>query len=196
MSETKAATSNRSSILLPIVTGSVLSGAMGALSLMAVPVLLETTTDPTQLFHQWVTMYGYGHRVLPGLAIVTALLYARTARQSQKQDQPWYRLAIAGISTACIIPFTLIFMASTNNALFALHADAQDGNFRLGIEGGKALVTWWSRLHLMRSVMPLAGAAVGVSTLSTEKIQFRQAHKRNARLRSFRTFGEDEFSAL
>lgn len=150
----KATGSTHSSVLLPIVTGSVLSDAMGALSFMAVLVLLETTTDQTQLFHQWVTIYGYRHQNLPGLAIVAALLYTRAARRRQEKGQPWYRLALAGISTACIIPFTLIFMVSTNNALFALHADAQKSDVRLGIERAKALITWCSQLHLMRSVMP------------------------------------------
>lgn len=120
------------STLLPVFTGSFLSYAMTALSLMAVPVLLETTTSPTQLFHQWTTMYGYGHRVLPGLAIVTALLYIRAAMRLHREQSPlWMRCTLASVCTVCIIPFTLIFMADTNDTLFWMHRQAE-----AGLDGG------------------------------------------------------------
>ena len=50
-----------------------------SLSLMAIPVLLDTTTQAPQFFHQWVRMYHYGHQVLPTIAISTFLLYNYTA---------------------------------------------------------------------------------------------------------------------
>ncbi|EXJ61968.1 hypothetical protein A1O7_02400 [Cladophialophora yegresii CBS 114405] len=143
---------------------------MTALSLMAVPVLLETTSLPAQLFHQWVTMYGYGHRVLPGLAIVTCLIYLRVAfTRRRAKNHAWPLYALAGIVTVSIVPFTLIFMVKTNDTLFGLERDARvKGLVSMDIEMGKQLVTWWSRLHLMRSVLPLVGTVIGVTAVVGE----------------------------
>jgi hypothetical protein len=131
---------------------------MSALSLMAVPVLLETTSLPAQLYHQWVTMYGYGHQVLPGMAITTFLIYLRIAYKRRAQQNAWLLYALAGVVTVSIVPFTLIFMVSTNDTLFQLEKDSRlTGSIGMSIETSKKLVTWWSRLHLMRSMMPLVG---------------------------------------
>jgi hypothetical protein len=135
---------------------------MSALSLMAVPVLLETTDEPTQLYRQWVTMYGHGHQVLPGLAIITAGLYARIALSLRSTTRPWSLFVLAGLATVAIIPFTLVFMVPTNDLLFALEKGTEKGQGGMSIMDAKELVLWWSRLHLMRSVMPLVGAVIGV----------------------------------
>ncbi|ETI19897.1 hypothetical protein G647_08912 [Cladophialophora carrionii CBS 160.54] len=142
---------------------------MTALSLMAVPVLLETTSLPAQLLHQWVTMYAYGHRVLPGLAIVTCLIYLGVAFTRRTRNDAWVRYGLAGIVTVNIVPFTLIFMVSTNNTLFGLERDARvAGLVTTDIETGKELVTRWSRLHLMRSMLPLVGTVIGVTAVVDE----------------------------
>jgi hypothetical protein len=142
---------------------------MSALSLMAVPVLLETTDEPTQLYRQWVTMYGHGHQVLPGLAIITAGLYARIALSLRSTTRPWSLFVLAGLATVAIIPFTLVFMVPTNDLLFALEKGTEKGTEKgqgsMSIMDAKELVLWWSRLHLMRSVMPLIGAVIGVSAV-------------------------------
>jgi hypothetical protein len=138
---------------------------MSALSLMAVPVLLETTDEPTQLYRQWVTMYGHGHQVLPGLAIITAGLYARIALSLRSTTRPWSLFVLAGLTTVAIIPFTLVFMVPTNDLLFALEKGTEKGQGGMSIMDAKELVLWWSRLHLMRSVMPLIGAVIGVSAV-------------------------------
>jgi hypothetical protein len=129
---------------------------------MAVPVMLKTTSEPAQLYKQWVVMYGYGHQVLPGLAIVTAALYARIASVQRMKNRPWLRFTLAGLATVSIIPFTLICMMSTNDTLFALEKDSRAGNVRLSIGEAKAIVSWWSWLHLIRSMMPLVGVVCGV----------------------------------
>lgn len=142
---------------------------MSTLSLMAVPVLLETTSIPAQLFHQWATMYSYGHRVLPGLAISTCLLYLRVAFKRRARNNAWLFYVLAGVMTISIVPFTLLFMLPTNNTLFALERDSRvAGVVTLDVEDARRLVAWWSQLHLMRSMLPLAGTVVGVTAVIEE----------------------------
>lgn len=145
-----------------------------SLSVMAVPVFLDTTTNSPQLFHQWTRMYHYGHQVLPGMAIGTFLLYSHTCIQKRKAEkpQPWRLLALAGLVTVSIIPFTLLIMKPTNDELFRLEAVTRavrtGGNSEisvLGIKEAKALVVKWAWMHFTRSCFPLVGAIIG--TLST-----------------------------
>ncbi|KAE9364960.1 DUF1772-domain-containing protein [Stipitochalara longipes BDJ] len=148
-----------------VVTGSFLSGAMMSLSLMAVPVLLETTTEAPQLFFQWVRMYHYGHQVLPTMAVGTFLLYSYTCTKRTKAKKPWGFFGLAGLATISMLPFTWFVMVSTNSELFRLEAASKVDPLVMGILGAKQLVVKWSWLHFTRSLMPLVGAILG--TLGT-----------------------------
>lgn len=172
-----------------------------SLSLMAVPVLLDTTTNAPQLYHQWARMYHYGHQVLPTAAVATFLLYTYTAvkkhneekkkekKKQKKTTTPWAGgwaggwagpvFLLAGVTTLSILPFTWIFMLGTNNELFRLEAEAMSSAAGVGVGGvplssllslatttkdiieAKALVASWSRLHFIRSLLPLVGAVIG-----------------------------------
>ena len=134
---------------------------MMSLSLMAIPVLLDTTTQAPQLFHQWVRMYHYGHQVLPTMAIGTCLLYNYTATKKYRAKKPWGLFALAGVTTISILPFTWIFMVPTNNELFRLEAACKTEPLVRGIVEAKDLVVKWSWLHSIRSLLPLAGAIMG-----------------------------------
>lgn len=135
---------------------------MMSLSLMAVPVLLETTSSAPQLFHQWVRMYHYGHQVLPTMAVGTLLLYSYTAVGRRGKKQSWGTLALAGLITAAILPFTWLVMVPTNNELFRLEAVSRKGDPTVkGIAEAKELVVKWAWLHLTRSLFPLVGAILG-----------------------------------
>ncbi|KAK6206285.1 hypothetical protein QIS74_13704 [Colletotrichum tabaci] len=148
-----------------VLTGSFLSGAMMSLSLVAVPVLLDTTSSSPQLFYQWVRLYHYGHRVLPGLSLGTLALYAFAGALSRAAGRPWAVYALAGAITVAMIPFTWIFMAPTNNTLFELHASSQSVGVMAEVDGAKGLLRRWSLLHLTRSLFPLTGAVVGLSSI-------------------------------
>lgn len=142
------------------------SGAMMSLSLVAIPVLLDTTTDATQLLDQWTCLYQYGGQFLPPIAICTVLLYLYICKQKRAAKRPWRILALAGITTVSVIPFTLLIMVPTNNELLRLQAASEAEPLVLfQISGAKELVVRWTRLHLTRSLFPLAGAVLG--TLGT-----------------------------
>lgn len=71
---------------------------------------------------------------------------------------------MAAVSTVAIAPFTFIFMASTNNQLFALQ-DAARGTSS-GVENlAVELVKKWGNLNLTRSILPALGAMIGCLVL-------------------------------
>lgn len=127
---------------------------MTSLSLIAVPVLLDSIPSTPQLLHAWTRMYHYGHLALPTMAVGTLGLWTYTAAKKRRSSTA----LAAGAVTVLMIPFTWIFMTAINNELFRLEAAGSEG---VGGEEARVLVGVWARWHLVRSVFPLAGAAVG-----------------------------------
>jgi len=133
------------------------------LSTIAVPVFLETTSSPSQLYHQFIRTYNYGHRVMPAMAVATCTLYGFAAYRRRMMSKSWQALLLAAAVTITMVPFTWIFMVPTNNTLFRLRAESE----ALSAYGGdlgeaQVLLGKWSWLHLVRSCFPLAGAVVGM----------------------------------
>ncbi|KUJ11675.1 DUF1772-domain-containing protein [Mollisia scopiformis] len=139
-----------------VLTGAFLSGAMMSLCFIAVPVLLDTATEASQLLPQWARMYYYGHQIMPTIAVGTLLLYCYISFRNKRS---WRLFALAGVTTVSIAPFTWIFMVSTNDELFRLEASSKVMDVE--IEQVKGLVVRWTWLHFMRSLLPLAGAVMG-----------------------------------
>ena len=76
-----------------------------SLSLVAISVLLDTTTGPSQLFSQWVRMYHYGHRVLPTMAVATFLTYGYAAFNKRAARRRWCEFAVAGVTAVVMLLF-------------------------------------------------------------------------------------------
>ncbi|KAJ0120540.1 uncharacterized protein J7T55_015269 [Diaporthe amygdali] len=149
-----------------LVTGSFLSGAMMSLSFIAVPVLLETTRDAPQLLTAWTRTYHYGHLALPTMSVGTFLLYIYAARASKKgKGRSRGILAAAGVATVAMVPFTWAFMLPTNDELFRLQAASVTEPGVAGFDAVREMVTSWSWMHVMRSLMPLVGAILGASAI-------------------------------
>lgn len=133
---------------------------MTSLSLVAVPVLLDSISSAPQLFHAWARMYHYGHQALPTMAVGTFSLWMYVAAKRRSAKKPWRMSALAGLTTVFMLPFTWLVMVPTNNELFGLEAAGSEiGNVTLG--QAKELVVSWSWMHLARSVFPLGGAILG-----------------------------------
>ena len=139
---------------------------MTSLSLIAVPVLLDTATDSPQLLRQWSRMYHYGHLIMPSMAVGTLLLHACTALQQRALGKPWGIFACAGGLTIAIAPFTWTAMEGTNGELFErlerIGGVGKEAAAASDLEEVKGLVKRWSWLHLMRSMLPLAGTLLAV----------------------------------
>ena len=130
---------------------------MMGLSLLAIPVFLDTNTEAGQLVRQWVRLYHYGHQLMPAMAVTTLALYGYTTLGRRASHKPWLIWAVAGLVTVAMVPFTWAAMTATNNALFQL--DSQPGGVEL--RRVQELVVRWGRLHVVRSLFPLAGAILG-----------------------------------
>jgi hypothetical protein len=135
---------------------------MIGLCLMTVPMLLDTAVEPTQLLHQWARVYYYGVRTMPPMAITTFVLYGYTILKKRAERRPWLVYAVASLVTVGMIPFTWYVLAPTNNTLFRLEAQAASGNV-VSLETVLELVIRWNKLHMLRSMFPLAGVFIGLS---------------------------------
>lgn len=131
------------------------------LSMLVIPVLFDTTTQPFQLVNQWVRMYHYGHHLYPGMAITTCLLYGYAAFSKHAAGRHWRVFVVAAATTLSMLPFTWIFMTRTNNALFRAQMQSEAGRVASWDEA-QELVTTWGRLHFVRSLLPLTGAVLGL----------------------------------
>ncbi|ORX99966.1 hypothetical protein BCR34DRAFT_494993 [Clohesyomyces aquaticus] len=160
-----------------IITGSFLSGAMLSISLITVPLLLDTNTSSAHMVVQWVRLYHYGHILLPSLSVTTCLFYIYTARSKQNSSSIahqlfWNRYTRAGLVTVLMIPFTLMVMVPTNNTLFRLNeqmkASGGGGDGIANLESVQDLVRVWTKMHIGRSLFPLLGAVLGIRALLEE----------------------------
>ena len=131
-----------------------------SISVITVPVLLDTTKDPSHMFSQWACTYHYGLRIFPTMAVATFLLYCYTAITKRAAGRRWRVFAVAGATTLSIVPFTLILMAPTNNTLFRLEKESKVAS-AASLAEAQELVIKWSWLHVVRSLFPLVGAILG-----------------------------------
>jgi hypothetical protein len=135
---------------------------MMSISLIALPVLFDTTPEASLLFKEWVRLYHYGHQVLPTMAVATCFLYGFTAINKRAARQRWGIFAVAGVTTVLMLPFTWIFMAPTNNILFGLEAESKVAAVA-SLSEAHAIVNKWKWLHIVRSLFPLTGAILGLT---------------------------------
>ncbi|EOO00850.1 hypothetical protein UCRPA7_3694 [Phaeoacremonium minimum UCRPA7] len=98
----------------------------------------------------------------PQMALVSMLGYAYLIydRRSQGQSYSGYAAA-AGLSLA-IMPYTIILMSPTNNALLGVASGATK---TLSESAVRELLVKWKGLNLVRSVIPFVGAVLGLWSL-------------------------------
>jgi len=146
---------------------------MMGLSIIVIPVFLETDIDPnpTHLLRQWVRLYHYGHLYLPAVCIATCGLYGYTALSKRASSRKqWLMYTVAGATTITMIPFTWYMMAPTNNTLFRLEAEATASASAsvADLSAVEELVVRWAWLHVVRSMFPLVGAILGLTGIQQE----------------------------
>lgn len=140
-----------------------LSGSMVTISILSIPVALETTTGPSHLLYQWTRMFYYGHRLHPTIAFLTSTLYGYCAWRRRAASRSWTALAWAGLVTMSISPFTWLFLLPTNSAITDLASRGHQGAVVIGIDDARRLVVRWSWLHLVRSLFPLLGGVIAMN---------------------------------
>lgn len=153
-----------------------LAGQIASFSLFTVPRLLESPTP--LMLRQWSAMFWAGKSVgMPG-GIVTALTYFYLAyathtssASSFLSDTTSIRYAVAGILSVGIVPFTLVFLNSTNVAIFKREEEVSKAEregksvqARAGEESAQDLLRRWGTLNLGRAVVMLGSAVLGAWT--------------------------------
>lgn len=135
-------------------------GGQAMLSILGIPGLLSATSPvPSQLLaQQWAGIYNRGKVLGPRVAVIAILGYGYLVHDRGRQGRSWgVYLGAMGL-TIGIVPFTLVFMDSTNQALL----NVAQGASALDFEAVSELLLRWKGLNLIRSLFPMAGALLGL----------------------------------
>lgn len=136
---------------------------------ITIPIYLDTNADAAHMLKQWKRLFHYGHMLMPALCILTTSTYAYLAWTKRSQRNPlWSKYALAAAVTSAMIPFTLIFMAATNDALFDLESTTKPNASAAVLRHVEALLVRWGQLHFVRSCFPISGAVIGFKTALKE----------------------------
>ncbi|KAJ5745384.1 DUF1772-domain-containing protein [Penicillium odoratum] len=146
-----------------------LSGNIAALSTIAIPAAVQCQKEDHKssslLAKQWKALFENGKAKNPPIAaaVASSLVYlAWTVRQGS----PLHKTAVnsrsglylaAAMLTVSIVPYTIIFMSRTNNALLEKADSTSDSD-----KDVPELVKRWNTLNMGRSIFPLGGAVFAV----------------------------------
>ncbi|XPT01932.1 Noranthrone monooxygenase [Ascochyta lentis] len=145
-----------------IITGTFLSGTLMSLYSITMPVLVQTQKSTPLLLQQWAQIFYRGHVQGPALAIVTGTIYIYAAWAQAVSGGSWKPYAAASAFNFGIVPYTWIFMNRINTALFDAEAVTSNGKTAVEKERVNKMIVTWTRLHGVRSLLPLAGAVTGL----------------------------------
>lgn len=159
-----------------IISGSYASGVGMSPSLLTMPALVRPDVPQDTILHQWHAMYKQGAAIMPVLSGTTTLGYWVVAYYRRSLSSPlsassgeWRGFAAAGALTLAILPFTLVAMFPTIRTLEAAMDGAvgEKGQRKnvMSRETVEALLRKWTRLNVVRSLIPLVGAACAVWNL-------------------------------
>lgn len=140
------------------------TGGQAMLSALAIPGLLSTSSAvPSQILaQQWAGIYNKGKVLGPQMAAVSLLGYGYLMYDRSRQSRGWGKYVGAAALTVGIVPFTVFFMDTTNQALLGVAAGTAG---HLSSEAVRELLVKWRVLNLVRSLFPLAGALLGLYEL-------------------------------
>lgn len=130
------------------------------MSTMAVPGLLAVSVPAQALARQWETSYNLGKKLMPTTALATLACFGYLAYDRNIRGLEWKTSAAAGVATVAIVPYTIIFMGSTNQSLLDIAGGTAAGVF--SYEDVTKLLLKWKGLNLLRAVLPLCGSILGV----------------------------------
>ncbi|KAJ6108087.1 DUF1772-domain-containing protein [Penicillium sp. IBT 18751x] len=147
-----------------------LAGNISALSSISTPALVKSYREgnipSSTIAKQWRGLYELGKAQNPPIAAAVTLSFGYLAwcvRPGSPlfRQTPMSRTALfstAAILTVGIIPFTVIFMSSTNDALIRKASVTSEAFEEDTIES----VMTWTTLNQLRGFLPLAGACCGL----------------------------------
>lgn len=143
------------------------TGGMTTVSMLAMPLILQTAPTSSTLLNHWKFVYTSGHKQGPTISIAAGLAYwfaAGWSLRSGRGEDTWIPYTAAGAITMSMIPYTWAMILPTNNALFA-NIKAETEGKATSLQANRELVKRWRLLNLSRVAFPLAGAILGLLTL-------------------------------
>ncbi len=149
------------------------SGSQFSLSFVSGAALLASSTaDEATLLAQFRVIFRRGFVLCPPFAAIATLANLGNAYISWRSNNGGAGVALhfllAGVCTASLVPFTLMFVVRSEGLLLEKAAEKPgDGKPR----DGKDKVTWsvartreligeWARLNYVRALFPLVGALI------------------------------------
>lgn len=136
--------------IISTVSGGIFAGAAFYISFSEVPAL--SSSGPNELWRFFPYMYQNAARIQAPLAVLsgsTGVIYSlRIAKSSPVLAKVWLGAALSFIA---IVPYTLIFMMPTNNRIIKSNKTLENESKK------QELLKKWSNLHLVRTVLSLAG---------------------------------------
>ncbi|GAP91876.1 putative noranthrone monooxygenase-like protein [Rosellinia necatrix] len=149
-----------------IVSSAWISGSIAALSLSAIPAILQSGAPADGLARAWHTQFTRA-LYIPTTAVAAALNYLYLAQRHRAAGLEWRGYAAGAVADLLLVPFTLAFIGGINSALIASLPGAQARKV-LGLDATRALIGRWGNLNVFRIFMPLTGAALGLWNLLRE----------------------------
>lgn len=146
------------------------TGNIAALSLIAVPALTnaqeEKEVSPGTAVKLWKKIYDAGKSQNPPVAATTAAAFLYLAWSARPGIRTTYNPAglytAAAILTVSIVPYTIVTMRPTNNALIKL-AKSQADLTAADVLQSNGLLGRWMVLNGIRSLLPLVGGVVAIT---------------------------------
>ncbi|KAI1383694.1 uncharacterized protein F4822DRAFT_421444 [Hypoxylon trugodes] len=139
-----------------------ISGSVAALSICAIPAILQTGAPTEGLLRGWHLQFTRGMYYVPTTGAFIALNYLYLAYRHRGEGLEWRGYALGALSNLLLAPFTLLFIGAINSRMIAASSGARKP---LGQEAARQLITKWGNLNAVRIFMPLAGAALGLWNL-------------------------------
>ncbi|KAF9875757.1 hypothetical protein CkaCkLH20_06689 [Colletotrichum karsti] len=134
------------------------AGAGQSLSIFSMSAALETSAEPIHALKLWQNIFLRGKSLGPKLAGVAFVSLVYSAYDRYSHGLAWKPFVVAGALSIAIVPYTFVFMSTTNEKLMA----GAQGVTALGWSETKELLTRWQTLNFVRSFLSIAGAAVGL----------------------------------
>lgn len=154
------------------------SGSQFSLSFVSGAALLATpTADEATVLAQFKVIFHRGFRLCPLFAAIATLANLGNAFISWRSNDSVsmaLRFLLAGLCTASLVPFTLLFVVRTESLLLEKAAEMAKATQRVDPRPGEGktsssaartrdLVSEWARLNYIRTLFPLIGALVSYS---------------------------------
>ncbi|KAI0596803.1 hypothetical protein F4775DRAFT_593914 [Biscogniauxia sp. FL1348] len=147
-----------------IVGSAWISGGINALSICAIPAILQSGAPTEGLVRAWHTQFTRA-LYLPAAAVIAATNYLYLAGRHRGARREWRGYAAAAAANLLLVPFTQLFIMGINNRLMASMPGAGEVEVALGYDEAAQLIARWGRLNLVRTFLPLTGAALGLWNL-------------------------------